>query len=277
MPYTLAHPITAIALVKLFPGRFNKTGLAFGTLVPDLQNFIALRPTDSDFGHSPLGMLTLGLPVSVALAFAFHRLVVPAAADCLPAPYDRIAGVYAQQGWRIAGLRDWAVLLVSIGLGMYSHLFLDGFSHRGGLMYPFAVGTVQWLFPGVRSPGSLLQFGLSLAGMAVELLLLIVFLRRRKAALPPVSPPGSRPKSQPAVAAEAPTAGAAAKTLYGLAILAAIALFTAAGIYSFRFGHFRYALLVMPIAPFTGAAVGLLAASAFRLLFRKTGRQRMRL
>ncbi|GAA3404947.1 DUF4184 family protein [Paenibacillus hodogayensis] len=259
MPYTPAHPITAIVLDKLFPRKLNRTGLVLGTMAPDLQNFAELRPTDTDFGHSTLGMFTLGLPASIVLAFAFHRLVLPAAAVYLPAPLNRIAGSYVQRGWRINGLRGWALLIASIVLGMYSHLFLDGFSHRGGLMYPLSTGAVQWLLPGIRSPGSLLQFGLSVLGIAVELLLLAIFVYRRRHI---GSSAGEDGQTLPRI-------GRSGKALFWLAVLSGTVLVTAFGFWLYSSPHSHRGLIIVPVAPLSGAVVGLLAASALHALMRK--------
>lgn len=244
MPYTLAHPITAIVIDRLMPNRWNRTGLVLGSVAPDLLNFVLLRPTDTTFGHSHLGMLTVGLPASIALAFLFHRVVLPAAAIHLPAPFNRIACHYAERGWRVAGVRAWAVFMLSIVLGMYSHLFLDGFSHYGGLMYPIATGAVGWLFPSAGSPAMLLQFGLSLLGVGVELLLLAVFVRRRL----------TLPSSVPRVTG-------AAKLGYWSIVLLMAAAVTWIGVVFHPIGYYYHALYALPVAPLSGAVLGLLAAS----------------
>jgi hypothetical protein len=244
MPYTPAHPITAIVINKLFPNKFNKTGLVLGSIAPDLLNFVMLRPADTTFGHSHIGMLTVGLPASIALAFVFHRLVLPAAAVHLPAPINRIAYHYAEQGWRIAGVKAWVVLVLSIMLGMYSHLFLDGFSHRGGIMYPIATSTVERLFPWVDSPAMLLQFGLSVLVIGIELLLLAVFLLRR------LRIPSNVPR----------VPGRTKWTYWSVVLLATIAI-TAFALFIHPSSHYRHLLFIIPVAPLTGAVVGLLAAS----------------
>ncbi|WP_158606875.1 DUF4184 family protein [Paenibacillus ginsengarvi] len=263
MPYTPAHPITAIALIWMFPNRFNKTGLVIGTMAPDLQNFIELRPADTGFGHSALGMLTYGLPASIVLAFAFHRLVMPAAAVYLPKPLNRIAAKYWKQGWSVTGVRSWAVFLLSIALGMYSHLFLDGFSHKGGLMYPFATATVEWMMPGVKSPGGVVQFVLSIVGIGIELLLLRVFVYRRREE-----------------AAVLPDVRFRTKALFWLLVASAIVLVTLIGMLMYRphhFHHFRYMFYILPIAPLTGAVLGIIAASALHALFFEKWNKRMHL
>ncbi|WP_158289414.1 DUF4184 family protein [Paenibacillus flagellatus] len=246
MPYTPAHPITAVVLDKLFPKRFNKTGLVIGTIAPDLQNFVMLRPTDTDFGHSPLGMLTIGLPASVLIAFAFHRLVLPAMALHTPAPFNGLLYRYAAQGWTVSGAKAWIVLLLSIAIGMYSHLFLDGFTHKGGLMYPYTVAALQWLAPGLPPSSLVLQLFLSAGCIGLELLVLTVLVIRRL-----------RWKN------EAPAVHPAMKWSYWLIVLLAIFAVTATGIAVQDHGHLKaHAFMALPVAPLTGTAVGLVAASA---------------
>lgn len=249
MPYTPAHPITAIVLDKLLPNKFNKTGLVLGSIAPDLRNFIMLRPVDTGFDHSHAGLLTLGLPFSIVLAFAFHRLVLPAAAIHLPAPFNRIAYCYVERGWRISGVRGWAVLLLSIMLGLYSHVFLDGFSHRGGWMYPFATGTVEWMLPRAKSPATIVQLGISLLAIGIELLLLIVFLHRRRG-----------------VSSAVPHVRVSVKGMYWCIVMIATILITAFAIVIAPFNHARHLFLIIPVAPLTGGVIGLLAASVAHLM-----------
>ncbi|WP_158302210.1 DUF4184 family protein [Paenibacillus mesophilus] len=249
MPYTPAHPITAIVLDKLLPNKFNKTGLVLGSIAPDLRNFMMLRPVDTGFEHSHAGMLTVGLPASIVLAFAFHRLVLPAAAIHLPAPFNRIAYRYVERGWRITGVRGWAVLLLSIMLGLYSHVFLDGFSHRGGLMYPIATGTVEWMLPRAESPAAVVQLGISLLAIGIELLLLTVFLLRRWG-----------------IASAVPHVRGSVKGMYWFIVLIAMILITAIAIVVAPFGHARHLYFIIPVASLTGAVIGLLAASVAHFL-----------
>lgn len=262
MPYTPAHPITAIALIKLFPNKFNKTGLVLGTMAPDLQNFIAFRPVDSSFGHSTLGMMTLGLPASILLAFAFHRLVVPAAARYFPEPFRGIAGRHAKCGWRIAGLRGLGGLVASIVIGMYSHLFLDGFTHYGGLMYPLASRAVETMMPGAASPITVLQFGLSVIGIGIELLMLDAFLRRRRAVMPEAS--GAKP--------------APFHSRFWLIVVGAAVVATAAAFFAYRPDRAlpRFVLSIVAVAPLSGLAIGLLAASALHAAYSESLKRRMR-
>lgn len=251
MPYTLAHPITAIALAGFFPKRLNKTGLVVGSVAPDLLNFVMLRPTDTSFFHSHAGLWSVGLPASVALSFLFHRLLLPATAPYLPQPLDRIAGDYVQQGWRIAGVKAWIMLLGSIVLGMYSHLFLDGFTHRGGLMYPLATAWTATLFPHVDSPAMLLQFGLSVFGLIAELLLLGVLIwRRRKTGRPSGTPTAAKWRYWAVVSAFACAVLLLALVLHGTS-------------------RYRWAIVFMlPVASVSGAAVGLVTASLLYTWYR---------
>ena len=112
-------------------------------------------------------------------------------------------------------------------------------------MSPFAAGAVGWLFPGVRSPAALLQFGLSIVGIAVELAMLAVLAYRGR--------------TEPAESQGEP---AFAKGTFWLIVAAAAVTVTALGLLMHRFPHYRYTLFVIPVAPISGAVAGLLAASA---------------
>lgn len=252
MPYTPAHPITAIAIDKLFPNKFNKTGLVAGTLAPDLLNFVVLQPTDTDFGHSPLGMLTIGLPASLLMGYVFHRLVLPGVVVHLPRPFNRMLYPYVEQGWRVRGAKAWSVLLISIVIGMYSHLFLDGFTHKGGLMYPYTTAVVHWLLPDLRSPGLLLQFGISMVAIVIELMLFTYLLFRRRQ-----------------VSREPEYAHSSAKIGYWSVVVLCVIGMTALGMLLYDTGYRRHGVMIFSVASITGAVIGLIAASAVYMFWRR--------
>ncbi|WP_053375806.1 DUF4184 family protein [Paenibacillus sp. FJAT-27812] len=131
MPFTLSHPLFAAPLKKGIPS-LSLTGLILGSMAPDLEYFIAMQPFRS-IGHSFSGFFLLALPICVALAFAFHRIIKPA----LPAMLPNARGVnqfaaYLNRPWKMATTAERLFFLLSLFIGFYSHVFLDHFTHSSG-------------------------------------------------------------------------------------------------------------------------------------------------
>jgi membrane-bound metal-dependent hydrolase YbcI (DUF457 family) len=161
-----------------------------------------------------------------------------------------------ERGWRIAGARAWTILVVSVVVGMISHLFLDGFTHKGGLMYPYTTAFVHWLLPGFGSSTLLLQFGLSVVCIAIELLVFVAFLYRRRDRI-----------------REPEWISGPAKTGYWSVVLLSLFGATALSLLLYDTGQRRYGLMIVSVASVTGAVIGFIAASA---AFLKARRRRPR-
>jgi hypothetical protein len=131
MPFTLSHPLFAAPLKKVIPS-LSLTGLILGSMAPDIEYFIAMQPFRS-IGHSIPGFFLLVLPICLAFAFAFHRIIKPEIPELLP----NIRGIseYAaslNRPWRMATAAEWLIFCLSLFIGFYSHVILDHFTHSGG-------------------------------------------------------------------------------------------------------------------------------------------------
>ncbi|WP_374020509.1 DUF4184 family protein [Paenibacillus thiaminolyticus] len=178
MPYTLAHPLYAAPLKLLQPKYLSLTGLILGSMAPDFEFFIALEPYQT-IGHSTLGLFLHAIPLSALLAVLFHYLIKDPLVRHLPSVWklDRKARGLAQP-WRVSGIRGWTVFLISVIIGFYAHVLLDGFTHETGIfvsLYPLLeqniMGTPVY---------KLLQYGLSIIGLLVEGLFLVLLLSKAR-------------------------------------------------------------------------------------------------
>jgi len=168
MPYTAAHPITAIVLHRIFYRKLNFTGLLFGSIAPDLENFIYMKPVNTAFGHSLQGLIFLGLPISIGLSFVFHYGAKKGFSAHLPAPLNRYAWHYAQERWKLSTVNDWFVFIASIAIGMLSHLFLDGFTHHDNWISARFFPLVGSIVPNGWPVSRFLQYALSALFMIME-------------------------------------------------------------------------------------------------------------
>ena len=132
MPFTTAHPAIVLPLKQWFPRWFSLTGLMAGAMSPDLVYFLTLRTEFRGLSHSWTGVLLTCLPLGILFSFAFHWLFKYPFMRHLPSPLDRSLAGLAQSPWRITGLRQWTVFLISLLVGTLSHFFWDAFTHPNG-------------------------------------------------------------------------------------------------------------------------------------------------
>ncbi|QAY65677.1 DUF4184 family protein [Paenibacillus protaetiae] len=131
MPFTLSHPLYAVPLRKLAPA-LSATGLALGSMAPDMEYFIAMQPYRST-GHTFIGFLAMGLPLCTAFAYAFHRIIMPSLPVLLPPALgmNRFAALH-QRAWSLRGISPFILFYISLYIGFLSHLFVDNWTHRLG-------------------------------------------------------------------------------------------------------------------------------------------------
>lgn len=165
MPFTFAHPFYIAPLHKAKPALFSVTGLVLGSLSPDYEYFLMLEPYRS-IGHSMAGFWLHAVPFSLLFAFLFHRLVKEPFVRHLPSRWGLDRRAYRMvDGWKLRGLRDWLVFIVSVGIGFLSHITLDAFTHAGGFFVvnlELLRATALMNIPLYK----ILQHGFSLLGLA---------------------------------------------------------------------------------------------------------------
>ncbi|GGG80163.1 DUF4184 family protein [Paenibacillus radicis (ex Gao et al. 2016)] len=175
MPFTLSHPLFAAPLKKVIPA-LSVTGLVLGSMAPDMEYFVAMQSFRS-IGHSLPGFLLLGLPLCIAIAIAYTRVLKPALPAFMPSAggIDRFVQEYAQRSSPAClsiTFLGWTMFVLSAFIGYFTHIFVDNWTHR----YGFFVLRVPSLLERVGPYGVyyLLQLGLSLLGVAVPALWLMV-------------------------------------------------------------------------------------------------------
>ncbi|MFD0960495.1 DUF4184 family protein [Paenibacillus chungangensis] len=195
MPFTFAHPLYAAPLKRIAPRMFSLTGLVLGSMSPDFEYFIALEPHQT-IGHTATGLLQQALPLSLLLAFMFHCIVKNALIEHLPScrGWSARAKTLAQAyPWRFDSWRDWLVFAVSVAIGFYSHVFIDGFTHATGA-YVQRLSMLQQPLLLELPAYKILQHGLSLIGLSTGLLVVFRLLKRMPAKHSETSAPSARNK-----------------------------------------------------------------------------------
>jgi hypothetical protein len=185
MPLTTSHPAAAIPLARL---NLDLTALVIGSMTPDLVYFIPGCEPLSDFSHTIIGIIVLGIPMGLAALAIFEYLIKFPALTLLPAAHQRrmygVTGAYtffpAARFLRIAA---------SVLAGALTHIAWDSFTHLDGWVVrriPAFQSTAFVLFGSNVQVYKILQHGSTLLGIFVLLYWYIGWYRKAK----PVNVPG---------------------------------------------------------------------------------------
>ncbi|MBC7722877.1 MAG: DUF4184 family protein [Pedobacter sp.] len=132
MPFTFSHPAIVVLLNKTRFG-LSLTGLVVGSMIPDFEFFIRMR-TAENIGHHWLGIFIFDVPLALILCFLFHNIVRNLLIENLPTFYSRHFTVFSSFNFNRFAATNKCQLLISIVLGILSHLFWDAFTHYDGMM-----------------------------------------------------------------------------------------------------------------------------------------------
>lgn len=130
MPFTFAHPAAIIPLHRALRRHSVLSALIIGSMVPDFQNFLPFD-VDRHESHSIAGMFWFCLPVGLLVYLCFHLLMEKPLRQLLPpAIAARLAG---RQPAAPLPSTSGPLILLSLLLGIVTHLVWDAFTHYGFL------------------------------------------------------------------------------------------------------------------------------------------------
>ncbi|MBP1644752.1 MAG: hypothetical protein H6Q16_327 [Bacteroidetes bacterium] len=131
MPFTFSHPSILIPLFYLPKKWISVTGLVIGSMIPDFEYFLRMQ-IKSKYSHSIYGVFWFDLTLSILLAFIFHNIVKNQLIDNLPKSlYLRLAS-FKNFDWNKYFRKNWYIVIISILIGIFSHIFWDSFTHYNG-------------------------------------------------------------------------------------------------------------------------------------------------
>lgn len=144
MPYTVAHAAAVLPLARFARGRYLLSALVVGSMAPDFEYYLRLRP-HSEWGHSPSGLLLFALPAGLVVLYLYHAVVRDPALHLLPRPFRRRL---AHQPATAPGSLARAALASAICIlaGAATHVVWDAFTHANGwgvAAAPALLGRVQ--------------------------------------------------------------------------------------------------------------------------------------
>jgi len=166
MPFTLSHAAIVIPIKRIKSNWFSLTGLAFGSISPDLEYFSRMRIL-ATHGHDWLGAIYFDIPLALIYSFIFHLYVRNILIVNLPSVFkSRFIHLKSFNWWKYFKANG-LVVLISILIGTYSHLLWDAFTHEWGF-FAKRIPLLQevWFNLGIELKGfKVLQYFSSIIGL----------------------------------------------------------------------------------------------------------------
>lgn len=166
MPFTLAHPAAVLPLRRV---RLMRTvPLIIGAMTPDVPYYLPWRIAKHipEMTHTPLGTLTVDLPIGLLLLLLIWLLRAP-----LAAPPGARSGAKVLAALERFGSRpvNWALAPLSLLVGTWTHLAWDSFTHPDGWMVLriSALSAPVSFFSYTGELCHVLQYASSVFGLAV--------------------------------------------------------------------------------------------------------------
>lgn len=165
MPFTLSHAAAAIPFRRT---RLVPSAIVAGCFAPDFEHFLRLRDAGT-FAHSLPGVFIFDLPIAFVFLWFFHRYVKEPLWSALPAS----ARCRIDLGPRSFSIRTPAyflLLVVSILLGIATHILWDSFTHTNYWPYthfPLLHRTFNVPILGARPLWAILQSASSVLGLVI--------------------------------------------------------------------------------------------------------------
>lgn len=181
MPFTAAHPLAVLPLVRWRRLRLDATCLVLGSMAPDFEYFVRAQQV-STISHTFRGLWLWDLPATLILGVLVHAvvkwpmlLVAPAAVTQRVIP---AIGVPWRTHWGPATITS---CVVSAVLGSATHVAWDSLTHASGwgprhvhaLTAPVALPVL-----GPMVLHRVLQHGSTILGLAVLAVVVVRGLRR---------------------------------------------------------------------------------------------------
>ena len=154
-----------IPFIWVNPRWVSWTGLIVGSMIPDFEGFFRLGGP-KHISHTWAGMFWFDLPLGIAVAFIFHLLVRNILIDQLPSFLRRRVVQFKEFDWLHYVRKHWGVFIVSMLVGIASHLLWDRITHTDSYGYDERMGFEFDWYESVMVR-QWLQFGCTFLGMAV--------------------------------------------------------------------------------------------------------------
>lgn len=144
MPFTFSHPAIVLPLYYLPKKTRSITGLVIGSMSPDFEKFLRMSSHDG-FSHTWPAIFYFNLPLTILLSFAFHQMVRNPLIDNLPLFLKKRLQPYEKLNWLSYFKEHYLIIILSILVGVVSHLTWDSFTHPGGRLTKIFPILSEWI------------------------------------------------------------------------------------------------------------------------------------
>jgi len=176
MPFTLSHAAAALPFRRT---RLVMSAVVVGCFVPDAEYFIPFAHTGTSYGRTLEGAFALDLPLALLILWLFHHFAKEPLAACLPdGARERI--LLGPRALSINSFSRFALIVISILVGIATHMLWDSFTHPGYWPYyhwHFLRETVLLPLFGSRRWCDILQYISSAGGLLIILLWFVHWYR----------------------------------------------------------------------------------------------------
>ncbi len=186
VPFTFSHPAAAVPFYRC---RLLVSALVVGSISPDFEYFVRTSGQDR-IGHTYPGVLLYTFPISVLMLAIFHGLVKWPLISLLPRSLqERVVEPARNFSWWPP--QRLLIILVSLAVGIATHLVWDNLTHADGWMGRHWAGMTTplgHLGGGRVTAEKVLQYGSTALGAAVLIIYFVYwYTRARKSVvgLPP--------------------------------------------------------------------------------------------
>jgi hypothetical protein len=165
MPFTLSH-LALVLPIRRYGLEFS--ALVIGSMAPDFSYFIPFTP-NKGFTHSIPGILLFCLPISFLALILFHKFLKEPLLSLLPDNHKQRLLNYSK-GFTFLPKKRLLILLLSVFLGVITHLVWDSFTHVYGwgvMAFPVFRQTTFHLGPLNAALYSVLQHLSTIIGLVV--------------------------------------------------------------------------------------------------------------
>ncbi|MDP8052585.1 DUF4184 family protein [Pasteurella atlantica] len=129
MPFTFSHPAIVLPLKNILGRHVSLIALIIGSLTPDFEYFLRMKMY-GEYGHTFYGVLGFDLPLGIILYLIFHRIIKKPLIENSPRFIQGRLAIFKNDDGFGYFKRHYFIVIFSIIIGAYSHLFWDLFTHH---------------------------------------------------------------------------------------------------------------------------------------------------
>lgn len=161
LPFTFSHPAAVLPIPRR---HLSFSAMVIGAMAPDYLYFVQLSHS-SRYGHTWPGMFLFSLPAGLVVLWLYHELLKRPLLALAP---DQVARRITAADLRFSfwPASRFAILALSVMIGVFTHVLWDDFTHEQGLFVTMAPELK--LYFGLDMPlYSFLQFSSTVIGAAL--------------------------------------------------------------------------------------------------------------